>query len=60
MVTSPDWALGTLFGLGGLAGMYTGALLQKFFSANVIKAVLGVLITVLAIRYLLAFLPWSF
>ncbi|MBW2303163.1 MAG: sulfite exporter TauE/SafE family protein [Deltaproteobacteria bacterium] len=53
--TRPDWALGLLFGAGGFAGMYCGARLQKFIPQKLIKAMLGLLITILALRYILQF-----
>ena len=53
---APDWALGALFGLGGFAGMYIGARLQKFFSAKIIRIGLGVVISGLALRYIVGFL----
>jgi uncharacterized membrane protein YfcA len=40
----PDWALGTLFGLGGLAGMYLGAATQKHVPQKVLKLALGLLL----------------
>ncbi len=49
---SPDWYLGLLLGIGGLAGSYTGARLQRFLPEIWIKAVLGILITLLALGYL--------
>jgi uncharacterized membrane protein YfcA len=52
---APDWALGALFGIGGFAGMYIGARLQKFFSARVIRIGLGVIISILALRYIVGF-----
>jgi hypothetical protein len=55
MVTSPDWLLGFLFGAGGFAGMYVGARLQKFVPQKVIKAMLGVIIVTLALRYILQY-----
>lgn len=48
---SPDWALGLLFGLGGLTGMYLGARLQKRVPARAIEAVLAVLVLGLAVNY---------
>ena len=51
----PDWALGALFGLGGFCGMYLGARLQKFFSGKVIRIGLGLVISGLALRYILGF-----
>ena len=50
--TSPDWALGFLFGLGGFGGMYVGARLQKYVPQKHIKVILGVLIASLSIRYI--------
>ncbi|MEW6133291.1 MAG: TSUP family transporter [Pseudomonadota bacterium] len=34
---APDWLLGSLFGLGGLAGMYLGAATQKHVPQNALK-----------------------
>jgi uncharacterized membrane protein YfcA len=53
--TSPDWALGFLFGVGGFVGMYIGARLQKFFPQTFIKPMLGILIVSLALRYITQF-----
>ena len=50
---SPDWALGTLFGLGGLAGMYLGAACQKYVRQRVLKAGLGAVLAGLGLSYLL-------
>jgi hypothetical protein len=50
--TSPDWALGFLFGAGGFAGMYLGARLQKYVPQKFIKFMLGGMITSLALRYI--------
>ncbi len=55
MSVAPDWLLGGLFGLGGFAGMYLGARMQRFVPAKWIKAGLAVLLVYLAIRYLV---PW--
>jgi len=49
---SPDWVLGTLFGLGGLAGMYLGAATQKHVPQRVLKIGLGILLSVLGGMYL--------
>lgn len=49
---SPDWALGTLFGLGGLAGMYLGAATQKHIPPRVLKIGLGLLLSSLGGIYL--------
>jgi uncharacterized membrane protein YfcA len=53
--TSPDWALGFLFGIGGFAGMYIGARLQKYMPQKFIKLMLGIMITALALKYILQF-----
>ena len=53
--TRPDWLLGFLFGIGGFAGMYCGARLQKFIPQKFIKVLLGFIITLLALRYILQF-----
>ena len=52
---SPDWALGMLFGLGGMAGMYLGALCQKYVPARAIKGLLAAVILFVAARY-----TWEF
>lgn len=49
---APDWFLGILFGLGGMAGIYLGARLQKWVPALIIKVILGLAIAFIAIRYL--------
>ncbi|MDD4951720.1 MAG: TSUP family transporter, partial [Desulfovibrionaceae bacterium] len=41
MRVAPDWVLGLLFGIGGMAGMYCGARFQKFVPARVIKWILA-------------------
>ena len=53
--TRPDWMLGLLFGVGGFVGMYCGAALQKFISQNILKAVLAILLILLAMKYLAGF-----
>ena len=52
---SPDWVLGALFGLGGFFGIYIGARLQRFFPGTFIRVGLGLIITILALRYILGF-----
>jgi uncharacterized protein len=53
---APDWLLGILFGLGGMAGMYLGARCQKFIPAKVIKWMLVVIIIGTALKYVAEFL----
>lgn len=52
---SPDWMLGLLFGIGGVAGMYLGARCQKFVPATAIKWMLGVVIVCTALKYVLEY-----
>ncbi|NMC44834.1 MAG: sulfite exporter TauE/SafE family protein [candidate division Zixibacteria bacterium] len=54
-VTQPDWLLGLMFGVGGAAGMYTGARLQRFIPARVIKIFLFLIMLFIAGRYI-----WEF
>lgn len=51
----PDWLLGVLFGLGGAAGMYVGARLQRYVPARMIKGMLAVCVVVVAVRYILGY-----
>jgi len=53
--TSPDWALGCLFGVGGFAGIYIGARFQKFIPQNFIKLIICILIFALAFIYIVQF-----
>jgi uncharacterized membrane protein YfcA len=52
LAIAPDWRLGLLFGLGGAAGMYCGARLQRYIPAAVIKSILAFAILFTGIRYL--------
>ncbi|MGD9637436.1 MAG: sulfite exporter TauE/SafE family protein [Alphaproteobacteria bacterium] len=52
---APDFKLGFFLGLGGIAGMYLGARLQKFFPAHIIKIMLASFITFIALSYI-----WNF
>ncbi len=56
MAVRPDWTLGILFGLGGLAGTYLGARVQRFVPARVIKGVLAGCLLFVVGKYLLEFL----
>jgi len=49
---SPDWALGIAMGIAGLAGSYTGARLQPRMPEALIRRLLGVLVLLVAARYL--------
>jgi uncharacterized membrane protein YfcA len=50
----PDWTLGALFGAGGFLGIYCGAWLQKYLPAKIIKIILILTMTFIAIRYIFA------
>lgn len=50
---APDWALGSLFGLGGFAGMILGSAFQKRVSPALLRGALGVLLCLLGGYYLL-------
>jgi uncharacterized membrane protein YfcA len=52
---APDWLLGVLFGLGGMAGMYLGARCQKFIPARAIKWMLAGIIVFTALKYFVDF-----
>lgn len=52
---APDWFLGFLFGVGGFAGMYCGARLQKFVPARGIKWLLAFSILFPAAKYIVGF-----
>ena len=53
--TTPDLLLGGLLGLGGLAGIYLGARLQKHVPPQVIKILLAAILLFVALRYVLVF-----
>lgn len=48
---APDWLLGILFGIGGMAGMYLGARCQKYIPAQAIKWMLASIIVFTALKY---------
>ena len=52
--TQPDWALGLLFGLGGMVGMYLGARCQKYVSQKILRLLMGGLLVGIALKYLVA------
>ncbi len=49
---APDYPLGILFGLGGIAGIYLGAKAQRHFSPQIIKAILAIIILSTATKYI--------
>ena len=56
MAVTPDWALGALFGAGGVCGMYLGARAQRFVPALWLKVMMAGLLLFVAGRYLVAYL----
>jgi uncharacterized membrane protein YfcA len=57
VAVAPDWALGALFGLGGLFGMYLGARTQKYVPARIIKGILCGCVLFVSVRYIASFIP---
>ena len=55
MSVAPDWLLGILFGVGGMAGMYLGARCQKFVPAKGIKWMLVGIMVFTALKYVLEY-----
>ncbi len=53
--TQPDWALGILFGLGGMVGMYLGARCQKYVPQKILKLLMGGLLVAIAIYYFVSY-----
>jgi len=55
LAVAPDWALGTLFGVGGFFGIYIGARIQRYLPQRLIKTILAVIVTALAARYVIGY-----
>jgi len=55
MSVAPDWLLGILFGVGGMAGMYLGAWCKQYIPVRAIKWILAGVIIFMAMRYALDF-----
>lgn len=51
----PDWLLGVMFGIGGLAGMYLGARLQRFVPPGPLKLMLSLIVLFVSVRYVVGF-----
>jgi uncharacterized protein len=51
---SPDWPTGVALGIGGLAGAYTGARIQRRLPDVLIRRVMGVLVIAIGVHYLWA------
>jgi hypothetical protein len=48
---APDWGIGVALGAGGLVGSYVGALLQPHLPDQLIRRILGLLVTAIGARY---------
>ncbi|MBA3034782.1 MAG: sulfite exporter TauE/SafE family protein [Gammaproteobacteria bacterium] len=55
MATRPDWALGILFGMGGAAGMYAGARLQKHLPQRALEVGIALVLGLLASAYVVGY-----
>ncbi len=53
---APDWALGALFGAGGVCGMYLGARTQRLVPARWLKLLMVGLLGFVAVKYLIGYL----
>jgi uncharacterized membrane protein YfcA len=53
LAVAPEWRLGLLFGLGGLAGTYVGARVQKHVPARVITWMVCLVVLATGVTYLL-------
>jgi len=49
---APDWPTGLALGIGGLAGAYTGARIQRRLPDLLIRRVMGILVIAIGARYL--------
>lgn len=52
---SPDWLLGLMLGVGGMAGMYLGARCQKHVPAKYLKWMLATILVGTAIKYVIGY-----
>lgn len=52
---APDWLLGCLLGIGGAAGLYLGARIQKHMPQKLIRIIITILVIYIASRYILSY-----
>jgi uncharacterized membrane protein YfcA len=55
LAVGPDWALGFLFGVGGMVGMWFGARCQRLVPARAIEGVLGLVLLAVAVPWVVGF-----
>jgi uncharacterized membrane protein YfcA len=55
LAAGPDWALGALFGLGGMVGMSLGARCQRLVPARAIEGGLGLVLLAVAAPWVVGF-----
>lgn len=55
MSVAPDWGLGILFGIGGIAGVYLGARCQKYMPERALKWMLCLVLLGTAGKYIVEF-----
>jgi len=51
LAVAPDWGLGALFGLGGVAGIWLGARCQRHVPERAIKVMLAAIALLVALKY---------
>jgi uncharacterized membrane protein YfcA len=51
----PDWLLGLSLGIGGFAGIYLGARMQKFLPSRLIKIILAIAILIVSAKYVIGY-----
>ena len=51
----PDWLLGLSMGIGGFAGIYLGARLQRYLPARIIKLVIAIAMLIVIGKYVIGY-----
>jgi uncharacterized membrane protein YfcA len=55
LTVTPDWLLGSLFGIGGVAGVYLGARMQRYVPERIIKCILAAAVLFVVAKYVIEF-----
>jgi len=55
LTSPPDWLLGVLFGIGGIAGMYSGAKCQKYIPEKIVKLIMVFIVLTVSTKYILKY-----